>query len=395
MEKIYMEENKSQKQKQQQDQKRLFNISIVLSFVVAAFAIVSLLTVAFDKPSYAAPDTETVPDDITFYVRQASGIPDAVQGSDDNGNFTFSAPLYYRDSGYTLPLFCVEHNAEVDNGIAYSKNSAIEDYGLLYILNNSFAKSGVNITDGNKYMEAWATQVAIWLYLDRTTTGAEHDTKHALTDAEKTAIENTKGVQLGADESTRSVDTNLYTKIDALVEAARTASSKRMLTVEKAAGETTTTSDKAYFQSTLITVAGYPPLSFKSYDITISGVEGAKAVTENGEDLALTNVAPGTKFYVRVPVNKVTEATTVNVEVKGHFEILEGNYYTANSGEYQKVVTVTGNIKDVSDGVSFDVAPSPDTGVNKAQTIYFIGLVVLLCGIGIVYANAKPSESKQ
>ena len=289
MEKIYMEENKSQKQKQQQDQKRLFNISIVLSFVVAAFAIVSLLTVAFDKPSYAAPDTETVPDDITFYEKQNGDVPVGAMGLDSNGNGTFVAPLYYRDQSYTLPLFCVEHKANVGNEIAYSKNSAIEDYGLLYILNNSFAKSGVNITDGNKYMEAWATQVAIWLYLDRTTTGAEHDTKHALTDAEKTAIENTKGVQLGADESTRSVDTNLYTKIDDLVEAARTASSKRMLTVEKAAGETTTTSDKAYFQSTLITVAGYPPLSFKSYDITISGVEGAKAVTENGEDLALTN----------------------------------------------------------------------------------------------------------
>ena len=75
--------------------------------------------------------------------------------------------------------------------------------------------------------------------------------------------------------------------------------------------------------------------------------------------------------------------------------MLEGNYYTANSGEYQKVVTVTGTTKHFSNGVSFEVAPSPNTGVNKAQTIYFIGLVVLLCGIGIVYANAKPSESKQ
>lgn len=393
MEKIYMEENKSQKQKQQQDQKRLFNISIVLSFVVAAFAIVSLLTVAFDKPSYAAPDTETVPDDITFYVRQASGQADAVQGSDDNGNFTFSAPLYYRDSSYTLPLFCVEHNAEVDNGIAYSKNSAIEDYGLLYILNNSFAKSGVNITDGNKYMEAWATQVAIWLYLDRTS----DDSKHDITPADLTAIQNTTTVALKSDiaGTTESYDDELYTKIDALVEAARAASSNRMLDVTKAAGSTTTTSDNTYFQSPLITVTGTPASAFKSYDITLSGVEGAKAVTENGEDLALTNVAPGTKFYVRVPVNKVTEVKTINVEVKGTFEMLEGNYYTANSGEYQKVVTVTGTTKQVSNGVSFEVAPSPNTGVNKAQTIYFIGLVVLLCGIGIVYANAKPSESKQ
>ena len=37
---------------------------------------------------------------------------------------------------------------------------------------------------------------------------------------------------------------------------------------------------------------------------------------------------------------------------------------------------------------------SPDTGMTTAQTIYFIGLIVLLCGVGIIYANAKPVEEK-
>lgn len=395
MEKIYMEENKSQKQKQQQDQKRLYNISIVLSFVVAAFAIVSLLTVAFDKPSYAAPDTDTVtvPDDITFYVRQASGQADSIEGYDDNNNFTFSVPLYYWDSSYEHQLFCVEKAASVVNGTAYSKSSAIPDYGLLYILDNSYA-TGKNVTQyGNKYIQQWATQVAIWLYLSRTSS----DSVHQISPEQLTAIQNTTYVQLKSDMTGETGDDydNLYNDINALVEKAINQSGKRLLTVEKADGETTTTSDKTYFQSTLITVSGNPPSSLMNYDITISGVEGAKAVNENGEDLALTNVAPGTKFYVRVPVDKVTEATTVKVEVRGHFQVLEGNYYTASTGNYQKVVTVTGKIKDESDGVSFDVAPSLDTGVNKAQTIYFIGLVVLLCGIGIVYANAKPSEIKQ
>ena len=31
--------------------------------------------------------------------------------------------------------------------------------------------------------------------------------------------------------------------------------------------------------------------------------------------------------------------------------------------------------------------------MSAAQTIYFIGLIVLLCGVGIVYANAKPIEN--
>ena len=74
---------------------------------------------------------------------------------------------------------------------------------------------------------------------------------------------------------------------------------------------------------------------------------------------------------------------------------MAGNYYTAQNGDFQKVVTVTGTTTDVSAGAPFQIIPTPQTGMNIAQTIYFIGLIVLLCGVGIVYANAKPVESKQ
>ena len=46
MEKIYMEENKNRK--------RVIDGSVVLSFVVAAFAIFSLVAVGFNQISYAA-----------------------------------------------------------------------------------------------------------------------------------------------------------------------------------------------------------------------------------------------------------------------------------------------------------------------------------------------------
>ena len=44
-------------------------------------------------------------------------------------------------------------------------------------------------------------------------------------------------------------------------------------------------------------------------------------------------------------------------------------------------------------GTDYNVVGAPDTGMSAAQTIYFIGLIVLLCGVGIVYANAKPIEN--
>ena len=51
--------------------------------------------------------------------------------------------------------------------------------------------------------------------------------------------------------------------------------------------------------------------------------------------------------------------------------------------------------KVIGSGLEISFVGSPDTGMNNAQTIYFIGLIILLCGVGIVYANAKPVEQKQ
>ena len=56
----------------------------------------------------------------------------------------------------------------------------------------------------------------------------------------------------------------------------------------------------------------------------------------------------------------------------------------------------TVNVK-VQKGKEFtlDYSPEvPDTGVTAAQTIYFIGLIILLSGVGIIYANVKPAENK-
>ena len=70
-----------------------------------------------------------------------------------------------------------------------------------------------------------------------------------------------------------------------------------------------------------------------------------------------------------------------------------GVYYTHEGT--QKLILLDEEEKPDQKGIDFDIVGVPDTGMNAAQTIYFIGLIVLLCGVGIVYANTKPVESKQ
>ena len=387
MEKIYMEDNNNQQQRFSG-----LDVSVVLSFVVAIFAVFSLATYGVVSlqgtgVSYAAPITVTG-DEFNFYLGDSNA---RVDGKNDDSTTSFVVPLYYSDADRTKPIFCVEHAARVTNsdaGVPYSKNGVIEDYGLLYILNNSFVNEN-NIANGNSYVEAWATQAAIWLYLNEK---YPSDSKHTLSAEEKQGIENaTVFYYTGGHVEA----TGVYAKIRTLVDAAKTVSGAKNLTVTKANGEISKTDDGKFYQSTKITVAGNPSSDLKSYDVSLSGIDGAIAVDESGN--TISNNVSGNSFYVRIPVEKVTEnVQTVTVNVTGHFDILTGSYYTAKDGsDLQKVVSVTGSTKNVSDGTSIEFVGAPDTGMNTAQTIYFIGLIVLLCGVGIVYANAKPIESKQ
>ena len=187
----------------------------------------------------------------------------------------------------------------------------------------------------------------------------------------------------------------LYTAyIKPLVDKAKNATDVAILNVSKASDEISRSEDKKFYFSALITVTGDPSSSLKNYTITLNGIDGAKAVDEDGNELTGT-VTPGTKFYVRIPAEKVTkEVQKVVVSVAGNFTTLEGKYYNA-AGNYQKVVSVKAGEKTISKGTEVEFVGTDDTGMNTVQTIYFIGLIVLLCGVGIVYANAKPVQVKQ
>ncbi len=391
-----MEENNNKKGK-----KSVVNASVVLSFAVAIFAIFSIAMAGLSMNqksgiSYAAPTT--LPDNFTFNL--LDGGTDIV-GTDGTSNF--SAPMYVANNDESNPVFCVEHNTNVNDGESYTSGEEIVDYGLLYLLNNSYA-NGIKITklsgENAKYVEGWITQVAIWMYLYETDpTATQSTSKNYIVPEDVETIKNAvKLIKFNADRS-ESVEVykgqNLYTAfIKPLVDKAKTASDVAILNVSKASDEISMSEDKKFYFSALITVTGDPSSALKNYAISLNGIEGAKAVDEDGNELTGT-VTPGTKFYVRIPAEKVTKnVQKVVVSVDGKFDTLEGKYYNA-AGDFQRVVSVKTGEKTISKGTEVEFVGTDDTGMNTVQTIYFIGLIVLLCGVGIVYANAKPVQVKQ
>ncbi len=390
MEKIYMENNKSKK--------RIVNTSVVLSFVVSIFAIISLAMFGIvsnqgTSVSYAAPTEEELPNNFEF--TDSTGV------RSDND---YLIPVFLADNNIEKPIFCVEHNVAPDFNQQYSAGTVIEDYGLLYLLNNTYANGVNRINDADltnaegarRLSETWITQAAIWVYL-RTEDSTDNNYLSAedfdkIKKAKSLSINDSGPLLMSVGENEK-----IYDKyIKNLVEDAKDASAEARLILLKENDEITLTEDKEYYQSSLITVTGDPSSALTSYSIVLSGVEGAIVVDEDGHEITnLTGLQPNDKFYIRIPADKVTEEVQkVKIEAEGVFNALTGKYYNAATPNKQKVVSVRTTEKTYDDSIEVEFVKAPDTGMNTAQTIYFIGLIVLLCGVGIVYANAKPVQVK-
>lgn len=399
MEKIYMEENKSQKNRS------IVDFSVVLSFAVAFFAIFSLVAVGFNKVSYAAPDSD-LGSNFTFYEKKSNTSEGHyfVYAAGSTNPMNTKVNFLYADSAMTVKVYCVERNVAIVSGLEYTREQVIDDYALLTLLSTgeSYLKSqGVT----NDLAITWIMQSAIWVHMynkEAAKGTVSESNPHYIPNVNEiknaTALSlndgdlaGDKAVSLGA-----SPTKTPGALVNALVSSAEGATQPvNSLTVNKSDDEISKLDSGDYMTSKISVSASS---NLKNFTVSLSGIDGIYMVDEDGNKIdSNKSFNPSDSFYVVIPKDKVSEtAQTLKVNVNGTFTGLDGYRYMASGdSSKQKVVTVRSFDTEVSKGIDFEIVGAPDTGMNTAQTIYFIGLVVLLCGVGIVYANAKPVESKQ
>lgn len=375
--------------------------SVLATFALAFVALIAIVVAGINQTSYAIPEIENkFPD--TFVTAQPESRIIADTG--------FTVLPYHTTDG--LQVFCMEHTIGFAGDTTFNKGDAISDYGLLYLMANiyphkPFKDSSINANEFNEDVQTWISQVAIWVYLYETDSSNE---KFLLTAEELENIKNAKtlqneddGIEYKVDGTTGTINASDKTFYDVYI-APLVASAKanrntpnKVLKIDMS-DKIDTTSDGKYYQSSAITVAGSPSDNFNGYEVgLVSAPEGSIIVDVNGTVIEdLTNLLSSDKFYIRVPVDKVTEQNkVVSFKVTGSFTTYEGNYYIATGAQtISSVDTVTNNVES---GAQFTLNPNvpvDDTGMSTAQTVYFIGLIVLLSGVGIIYANVKPTESK-
>lgn len=377
--------------------------SMTALVVVAFVGIIGLMVFGLNQISFAADLTGQLPE--KFTSKQGDENVMRLLGETRAGQDGVLPILgFYTDTD--IPIFCIEYNVTYSVGKEYTPGEEINDYGLIYLMSQIYPNVPFKDASGNELAEniqVWLTQSAIWSYLYEV--GDPKNTDFV------TWNEKVKDVNRLYDSGANYVITadagkTLYEQfeINTLIANAKQIKSQPLaaLTVNKNSENISVTNDNKYYQTDLISVVGTttsPVISsYEGYAVNLSKApEGTILVDESGNQYSdLQNMSPTSKFFVRVPVDKVTdENKTLEISISGKYKMYGANKYV--SSEYQKVANVKLLSKNISSPltIQLDYTPDvPDTGMGVAQTIYFMGLILLLSGVGIVYANAKPKTNE-
>ena len=414
MEKIYMDDGKNQKK--QSFFKKFFNDkgSMGATIVVAIVGIVGLVAFGFNQISFAADAVSGLPS--TFVSGEGEGTTRTYGESSAYSGEAISPILgFYAivdDDGTKVPMFCTEYNVDFGVGVTYTEGPEITDQGLIYLMSQLYPNKELKDANGvelDENVQIWITQNAIWSYLFEIGDSNNSDFGNNDKNAKVKAVDR---IYMGSDSSTAGSDPLVATPgstvfeaygINTLIATAKQYRTNPFVTlnVNKASETISITNDDKYYQSDLVSVIGgtSSPLinRYEGYSVTIKKApEGTILVDENGNVYDdIQKMSPTSKFYVRVPVDKVTDSNkNIEINIRGNFSMYGANAYT--SGNYQKVANV--GILDKSEdkplNIQLNYTPDiPDTGMNAIQIIYFAGLILLLSGVGIIYVNAKPEKN--
>ena len=395
MEKIYMHDN--QQRKVRIARKRGSSVTAVL---VAIVAVAALIVVGFGQISFAIPE-----EGVTLGNEFTSATPDedtAIIG--EVSRFVVNSLL----TSEGQHVFCIERDIKYKGDLKYVKTNRVLDSGLLYLMSNLYPNK--KIMDGETELpvgvQIWLSQSAVWIYAAMN--GYENNTEITADLVEKilyeTQLYDKDGTVVAAlDPDTDADYVSLYDKygiLKLLSDAQKLGTSpSNSLSVTKKSEGVSMTSDGKFYQTDFVNVVG-TVLSesigtFNGFELKLNKApEGTKVVDKDGKEITdITNLAPGTKFAFRILVDKVKEENKkMEVSVLGSFNSYAADIYVATDSQTVTSVSKINNNISVPLDLEINYTPTvPDTALDNSSTLYIVGLILLLSGLGIFYTSAKKN----
>lgn len=299
---------------------------------------------------------------------------------------------------------------EAKNTSRYSltKRDGKVDYGITYIIVNAFDYLKKNNIEERKTYNrnvelSWFTQVAIWKYQDINNFSKVSMNSNELYEAGYNTtqdffndVNNTRYKLVYSDRAI-----TLWNLADGLVAEAKKVSSASNLTLNYD-GNYTIEENTKKVKTTLISSSTSGSISSFALDLS-KAPSGTKVYNEsNAEITSLSNIPSNTKFYLEIPVENIENFTyDFNVTASATIGNYKGHRYKKSENTEQSAaaidttyVLVTAEPEQMQSTIEMKATHVEDSASSIPKMMYIIGLLILLCGVGIIYGNMKPRHQE-
>lgn len=288
-------------------------------------------------------------------------------------------------------VFCYDRKVKYASSKVYTKTTESVDYPIVYIISHAaeyykkLDSTGVSELY-QQYEMSWMTQIAIWQYQNADNFAAINQLTPSLHPEAETDGQNTI-------YSSRA--DKLWNTAISLVNAAK-ASSNPDTSIKldvNYSNEYSIDENNKTVQTSLITVN---KTDIKSYKLDISKApNGTKVYAEGGNEITdLSNVIVE-KFYLVFPIDNTENYTyDFNLGISTDTYKYYKGYKYVNTEGYQPLVLVAPTNKTVNADLKLSGSHVNDTASSIANSIYFVGFLILITGMGIIYANVKTKKEQ-
>lgn len=380
--------------------------------VVLAVAFVLVVGLKSANVNAATTYAETLPDTVTRNAT-SSNYKIVQPGFNITDGKTDKIVEFLSDDSKYL-LYCSDrNNPNIDNAVTLTKGNPM-DYKIAYVLTHGYNKqylmedgfsevleqgssSGTETAQarGKDMVNLWITQAAIW-NLQNSFTSTE------LNNEPIRYTINSYGYYRLTSGSGNLSSAKLWQYVEALVDGANNSKDPSTATLS-VTGDTNWTKSDNISKSGLITVASSNDLAkLATYSISLENApEGTKIYTEDGTDITdnSSDIAANKKIYITIDNSKIDKTKEYNFKINATGNIIyDAAYqYVDNSNQCNGVacqpsVLVGPTTKNIAGALDFKIVP--DTASSLSKTIYYIGFIILLSGVGIIYANIRPKKQE-
>ena len=380
--------------------------------VVLAVAFILVVGLKSANVNAATTYAETLPDTVTRNAT-SSNYKIVQPGFNITDGKTDKIVEFLSDDSKYL-LYCSDrNNPNIDNAVTLTKGNPM-DYKIAYVLTHGYNKqylmedgfsevleqgssSGTETAQarGKDMVNLWITQAAIW-NLQNSFTSTE------LNNEPIRYTINSYGYYRLTSGSGNLSSAKLWQYVEALVDGANNSKDPSTATLS-VTGDTNWTKSDNISKSGLITVASLNDLAkLATYSISLENApEGTKIYTEDGTDITdnSSDIAANKKIYITIDNSKIDKTKEYNFKINATGNIIyDAAYqYVDNSNQCNGVacqpsVLVGPTTKNIAGALDFKIVP--DTASSLSKTIYYIGFIILLSGVGIIYANIRPKKQE-